>query len=70
MRRSDSRLARFFAVWGEFVDRLMRLLVTLLACICIIGGLQFPAYGGPQWLGYSVAGFGVLLLILNVLKRR
>jgi len=48
----------------------MRLLVTLLACICIIGGLQFPAYGGAHWLGYSVAGFGVLLLILNVLKRR
>lgn len=70
MRRSDNRVVRFFEVWGEFVDRLLRLLVTFLALLCIVGGLQFPAYGGPPWLGISVAGFGVLLLAVNYLKRR
>ncbi len=70
MRRSDNRIVRFFEVWGEFVDRLLRLLVTFLALLCIVGGLQFPAYGGPAWLGYSVVGFGVLLLAVNYLKRR
>lgn len=70
MRRSDSRIGRFLAAWSEFVDRLVRLLVTFFAIVCIIGGLQFPAYGGPAWMGYSVVGFGVLLLAFNLFWRR
>lgn len=55
-------LAKFFALWREWSERITRVLVVCFGVIAISGGIQGIKLGIPMWQSFTFIIAGVLML--------
>lgn len=62
-------LAKFFALWREWSERITRVLIVCFGVIAISGALQGLRQGIPLWQSVVFFTAGVLLLASHFWKK-
>ena len=57
---------RFLEAWHSLENRLFDALVIGCGVICIVGGLDLPAFNGPIWGAALLVVFGAGLIIATL----
>lgn len=63
-------MKRFIEAWHSLENRLFDALVIGCGAICILGGLDLPAFNGPVWAAALLVIFGVGLILATIVVAR